>query len=226
MPWRVRLANDGGTVVLVDLDLAAVKGAADEIRTTCRGDVHAFQVDVTDSAEVARLFLDAEESLGGLDGLVNAAGGISQALDVEDIDDEEWRRVVDANLFGTFLCCRVAFPIMKRGGGGRIVNVSSEAARLPLWPTAAHYVAAKAGVIGLTKHLALEGGPFNINVNVAAPGVTLTEKTRAYYSARTCSGVAGMTPVRGGLQRSTSRWVQFFSCCPKRRHTSQGSCWM
>jgi len=108
-----------------------------------------------------------------LDILVNNAG-IGQRLLAEDIGEADWRRVIDVNLTGTFLCARAALRIMKPRRSGHIVNVASIAGKRISIHGGAHYTAAKAGIIGLTRHLAYELGPYGIRVNAICPGETLT----------------------------------------------------
>lgn len=187
-------AARGDGVVLTDVDGDAIGTLVADL-TSRGGDAYAVQADVTDSGSVNALMDAAERFLGGVDVLVNSAGGFPRAKGVEELEDEEWHQVVELNLFGTFACCRAVIPIMRRAGGGRIVNVSSEAARMPAWETGAHYVAAKAGVIGLTKHLARELGRDGITVNAVAPGTTMTPRVRSIYSSERVEQLVDMTPL-------------------------------
>src|SRR5690606_22275837 len=159
------------------------------------GKVVSYPVDVTDSAAVRRMVESAEQQFGGLDGLVNSAGGFPKPVKLSEMSDETWRRVVQLNLDGTFYCCREAAQAMRRAGGGAIVNLSSEAARMPAWETGCHYVAAKAGVIGLTKHLARELGRDRIRVNAVAPGVTLTPRVDALWDEGKKRQLTDLTPI-------------------------------
>jgi 3-oxoacyl-[acyl-carrier protein] reductase len=125
-------------------------------------------VDVTDPAQVTALI----ERIGPVDILVNNAGGVVGQVHhpIEEVADENWRAVVDANLTSTFLCTRAVVPGMKAAGGGRIVNISSGAGRSVSLTGIQAYASAKAGQIGFTRQMAHELGPFGITVNCIAPG--------------------------------------------------------
>jgi len=126
--------------------------------------------DVSDDAQVDHLFDEAARSLGGLDVLVNNAGIAGPTGAVEEIDPVAWRRCIDIDLTGQFLCARRAVPLLKQAGGGAIVNMSSAAGRHG-YAYRTPYSAAKWGVIGLTQSLAKELGPANISVNAILPGI-------------------------------------------------------
>jgi NAD(P)-dependent dehydrogenase (short-subunit alcohol dehydrogenase family) len=130
----------------------------------------ASRCNVADDADVARLFDDAKEALGGLDALINNAGIAGPTGGVDEIDPVEWRRTIDICLTGQFLCTRLAVPMLKAAGGGAIVNMSSSAGRFG-YAFRTPYSAAKWGIIGLTQSLAKELGPSNIRVNAILPGI-------------------------------------------------------
>jgi 3-oxoacyl-[acyl-carrier protein] reductase len=132
---------------------------------------------VTVAADVAAMVAAAVDHTGRLDILVNNVGGVAgveAAPALEEFSEAAWHEVVDRNLTSVFLCCQAAVPTMKAQGWGRIVNVASESARVPIVPRAAGYAyaAAKSGVLGLSRVLAAELAPFGITVNVCAPGFT------------------------------------------------------
>jgi 3-oxoacyl-[acyl-carrier protein] reductase len=132
-------------------------------------------VDVTDRAQVAALI----EKIGPLDILVNNAGGVVGQVGrpLEEVSDEDWQAVVDANLKSTFVCTRAVVPGMKAAGYGRIVNISSGAGRSVSLTGIQAYASAKAGQIGFTRQTAHELGPFGITVNSIAPGFVLSNPT-------------------------------------------------
>ena len=115
------------------------------------------------------MFAAVKASLGGLDALINNAGIAGPTGGVEDIDPAEWRRCIDIDLTGQFLCARRAVPMLKAAGGGSIINMSSAAGRHG-YAFRTPYSAAKFGVIGFTQSLAKELGPANIRVNAILPG--------------------------------------------------------
>jgi NAD(P)-dependent dehydrogenase (short-subunit alcohol dehydrogenase family) len=135
--------------------------------------VHKWTVDLAEPAQVDGLARSALADMGGVDILVNNAGIATTEL-VEDLDEAQWRRVLDVNLTGPFLCAKAVLPHMRARGWGRIVNVASVAARRISFTAAASYTASKAGLLGFTRHLAYEVAPDGINVNAICPGPTLT----------------------------------------------------
>jgi 3-oxoacyl-[acyl-carrier protein] reductase len=131
--------------------------------------------DVSDSTAVAELV----SSIGRVDVLVNCAGGVVGQVGrpLEEVSDEDWRAVVDANLTSTFACTRAVTPGMKAAGWGRIVNISSGAGRSVSLTGIQAYASAKAGQLGFTRQTAHELGPFGITVNAIAPGFVLSNPT-------------------------------------------------
>jgi 3-oxoacyl-[acyl-carrier protein] reductase len=130
--------------------------------------------DVSDRAAVERMFAVVDQRFGRLDALVNNAGIGARIDAVTDIDDETWRRTLAVNLDGTFYCMRAAIPRLRAAGGGRIVNVSSGAARTG-GAIGAHYAASKAGVLALTAKAARELAREGISVNAVLPSVIETD---------------------------------------------------
>lgn len=132
-------------------------------------------VDVTDREQVAALV----ERIGPVEILVNNAGGVVGQVGrpLEEVPDEDWQAVVDANLTSTFVCTRAVVPGMKAAGYGRIVNISSGAGRSVSLTGIQAYASAKAGQIGFTRQTAHELGPFGITVNSIAPGFVLSNPT-------------------------------------------------
>ena len=120
-----------------------------------------------------------------MDALVNNAGGFAVIRDTEDIAEAEWDAILASNLTSVFLFSKAVLPIMKRQRYGRIVNLASVVGRAGAVRVTSHYAAAKAGVIGFTRHLALEVGADGITVNAVAPGTTATERV---LKARTPGG--------------------------------------
>ena len=132
-------------------------------------------VDVTDRRQVDEFV----RSVGAVDILVNNAGGVVGQVGrpLEEVSDDDWRSVVDANLTSTFLCTRAVAPGMKQRGYGRIVNISSGAGRSVSLTGIQAYASAKAGQLGFTRQSAHELGPFGITVNAIAPGFILSNPT-------------------------------------------------
>jgi 3-oxoacyl-[acyl-carrier protein] reductase len=133
------------------------------------------ECDVTDSGSVAWLL----HRIGRVDVLVNCAGGVVGQVGrpLEEVSDDDWRAVVDANLTSTFVCTRAVVPGMKERGWGRIVNISSGAGRSVSLTGIQAYASAKAGQLGFTRQTAHELGPYGITVNAIAPGFVLSNPT-------------------------------------------------
>ena len=172
-------AGVGARVVIAELDAAAGERVAAEC-AAAGADALAVPTDVADDGSVERMAARAAERFGGADVLVNNAAifaTVAIARDrLETLGTDEWDRVMAVNLRGPFLCARAFVPQMRARGGGRIVNISSGTA-LHGGGAPPHYIASKAGVIGLTRALARELGPAGITVNAIAPGATPTDAT-------------------------------------------------
>ena len=192
-----RLAADGLAVAVFDLNGEAADEAAAKI-AAAGGTAVGLTVDVTDRPGLDAAVAEVRSALGPATVLVNNAGldGFGPFL---KIDLETWNRVIEVNLTGTFQCCQAVLPDMIAAGWGRIVNISSSSAHSGQ-PFMAHYVSSKAGVIGLTKSLALEFGPKGITVNTIPPGFIDTPMLRKSESKGLLGeGVdhhASLTPVR------------------------------
>ncbi len=163
----LRLAAEGADVVVNYLSSQSeAESLVSEIEAMGRRAI-AVQGDVARRADVQRLFAAAEARFGRLDILVNNAG-MFFAAKFEELTEEQWDRILNANLKSQFLCAQAAAPIMKRQGQGRIINISSLGGFLP-WPAFTHYCVSKAGSIMLTRCLARALAP-EILVNSVAPG--------------------------------------------------------
>jgi 3-oxoacyl-[acyl-carrier protein] reductase len=130
-------------------------------------------VDVCRTGDVDALVEQAVSELGGMH-IVVANAGIARKVALEDLDDAAWQRVVDVDLNGAWRCFRAGLPHMRRAGFGRLIATSSVAGTVSAWPEHPHYAAAKAGLVGLVKSLAVEYGPDGITANAVAPGVIRT----------------------------------------------------
>lgn len=165
----LNLAARGATVVVHGVsDRAVVQRVASEIREA-GGQAFAVAGDVSDPQQVQGFVEEAASLAGRLDILVNNAA-IRRASPIEQLDYAEWRAIVSVILDGAYLCSRAAIPYLKESGQGRIVNIGGITAHIGA-DCRAHVVAAKAGVVGLTRALAVELGPHGITVNCVAPGL-------------------------------------------------------
>ncbi|HET6950302.1 MAG TPA: SDR family NAD(P)-dependent oxidoreductase [Acidimicrobiales bacterium] len=171
-----RLAADGAAVAVFDRNGDGAREAAAKIEAS-GGTAIGVEVDVTDRPGIEAGVADVKQRLGRPTILVNNAG-LDWFEPFLSIKVENWNRVLDVSLTGTFHCCQVVIPEMIEEGWGRIVNISSSSAHSGQ-PLMSPYVSAKSGVIGLTKSLALEFGPKGITVNTIPPGFVDTPMLRA-----------------------------------------------
>lgn len=172
------LVREGARVHVCDVDDAALAalGKSDP-------GIGATRCDVGSRADVARFFDESLARLGGLDCLVNNAGIAGPTGRVDEIDPAEWDRCVAIDLTGQFNCVRLAVPLLRQSGNASIMNVSSLAGRLG-FPMRTPYAAAKWGVIGLTRSLAMELGPDRIRVNALLPGIVAGERQTGVLNAK------------------------------------------
>lgn len=196
------IAAEGGTVVLVDNDKSRLETAQATIEAA-GGRARTRQADALDPEQVDAVVESTVRDAGRIDILVNAVGGSTviprPAATVDELTFAEWQRLIAFNLEGTFLFCHTVAPVMKRQGGGKIVNISSIAGRGLSESSSSAYAAAKGGIIAFTRKLAHELGPFGITVNAIAPSLTLTERIRPRWERRTRDEQArevGRTPLR------------------------------
>jgi 2-hydroxycyclohexanecarboxyl-CoA dehydrogenase len=157
-----RLAAEGARVAVTDVNVDGARGIADEL------DAAAFELDVRSSDSVRAAVEGTERELGPVDVLVNNAGYDEWGW-FTDTDEALWQRVLAVNLVGVIACTHAVLPGMQERRRGRIVNVSSEAGRVGSSGSAV-YSAAKGGVLGFTKAIAIENGRFGITANAVAPG--------------------------------------------------------
>jgi NAD(P)-dependent dehydrogenase (short-subunit alcohol dehydrogenase family) len=183
-----RLAAERARVAVVDLDAEGAARTVAELRSQ-GAMAQAFSCDVADAAAVTDAATAAERALGPIDVLANVAGiGDTASLEgLEAITDERWDRVFAVNLRGPFLLCRALLPGMVERGRGAVVNVSSLAGRSKSANGGPAYSASKAGLLGLTRHLAFDYGPKGIRVNAICPGGVDTPMLRAGGAHRAAS---------------------------------------
>ena len=163
-------AREGAKVAILDRNLALTQEVAQAIHGV------AVDADVADETSVKDAVSRVAGALGGLDGLVHAAG-ISETSTFDKTDFKTWRRIMSVNLDGTFLVCQAALPFLREAGKATIVTLASGQALMP-GVAGSSYSASKAGVLNLTKALAIELAP-DIRANVVCPGVTMTPMSDA-----------------------------------------------
>jgi 3-oxoacyl-[acyl-carrier protein] reductase len=192
------LAREGAAVVV---NYATRRNDAEEVVAAVRGSggrAIAVQADVSRAADVEAMVARARTELGPIDVLVNNAALTDTHKPWQEIDEEEWDRVMAVNLKSCFLCFRAVYPSMRDGGWGRVINISS----VTFWlgrPHLVHYIASKGGVIGFTRALAREVGVDGITVNAVTPGAIQTESELEMFPDQ--EGVARFTSEVQSVKR-------------------------
>jgi NAD(P)-dependent dehydrogenase (short-subunit alcohol dehydrogenase family) len=230
----LRLAEEGAAIVVADItgsfdEFPGYKaGTGSEELAGIAGEIARLgvrslpvPVDVTDPDSVRSMVEKVKKELGRIDILVNNAGGAPGPAPLTQFSLAAWEKTLAINLTGTFLCSREVAPVMIEGGGGKIINMSSRAAiRGAIWMHA--YSAAKAGILGLTRSMALELAPFKICVNALCPGDIVTDlklwgwQLEAQVTGKTVAEIqeaaAGATPLgRLGTPQDVAGAVAFFA---------------
>ena len=212
--------REGASVVLNYLDnQAAAQEIASQIRALGPRAVP-IAGDVAQAADVRRM-VEAGESLGGIDILVNNAG-IFPRVEFLDMTEAQWDEVLNVNLKGTFLCTQaVAQKLVERGRAGAVINLASSAA-FRSSPRGVHYVASKAGIVGVTRATALELAPYRVRVNAIAPGTTDTAQPRYGMSEEELQAAGRQVPLgRMGTPEDVADLAVFLASEEARHITGQ-----
>jgi NAD(P)-dependent dehydrogenase (short-subunit alcohol dehydrogenase family) len=215
-----RFARDEYKLVLIDLDDQAGQQLAGAWRR--RGaELSFFPADLTEEAAVNATFEKIITAHGCIDALVNVAGGSLHRHQLEDFPLAHWQAVIDANLTSTFLCCRAVVGLMKKQKSGAIVNISSDIGFSGDAGRSA-YAAAKAGILGLTRSLALELATCGVRVNAVAPGRIATPRVRASYTDIEWEAAAKRIPVgHAGVPEDVAEAVAFLASDAAKHMTGQ-----
>jgi NAD(P)-dependent dehydrogenase (short-subunit alcohol dehydrogenase family) len=214
-------AAHGAAVAAADVDPARAEALARELGAA-GGTAVGLAVDVTDEASGRDMVAAAVRELGGADILVNAAGATVRTR-AEDLAPDDWRRVLDINATGTFLCCQAAGAHMARAGGGAIINLSSVRGRFGATFGQAEYSASKGAVDALTRSLAAQWAELGIRVNAVAPTFVETDLTRAVLAdEKFAAGLRASIPMgRWGDTGDVVGPVLFFASPAARFVTGQ-----
>ncbi len=188
-------AREGARVALLDVDAPALDDLALDLER--RGtQVLGIKADVTRAADVRAAVDSIQSRWSRVDILVNACGGFSTIRPTEEIPDDEWDAVLGINVRSAFLCTKAVLPSMKQRRAGRIVNFSSIGGRGGLVLLCSHYAAAKAAILGFTRHVAMEVATLGITVNAIAPGTVATERFKALRTAEETAALAARVPMQ------------------------------
>ena len=214
-------AEHGAAVAAADVDPARAEALARDL-VAAGATAVGLAVDVTDETSVRDMVAAAVRELGGADILVNAAGATVRTR-AEDLAPDDWRRVLDINATGTFLCCQAAGAHMAQAGGGAIINLSSVRGRFGATFGQAEYSASKGAVDALTRSLAAQWAELGIRVNAVAPTFVETDLTRAVLADETfAAGLRASIPMgRWGDTGDVVGPVLFFASPAARFVTGQ-----
>ena len=205
-------ASEGAFVIACDINGAKVRNVADEIIKS-NGKAIAKVFDVSDENQVKEAIAPIREEYGDIDILVNSAGIISLGK-IENISNEQWDRVLDINLKGTFLMSREVVPGMKNRKKGCIINITAAAAKTGGMNVGGNYVASKGGISSLTIHLARQLAPFGIRVNAISPGPVDTPmlgSDSADYSSEMRENIVKSVPLGMGYPEDIAYGALFLA---------------
>ncbi len=201
--------REGAKVALVDVDTGILETSKNEIKKT-RGEVIIIPCDITKSVEVKAMVNQVQKAFGRIDILVNNAGIIRRGT-IDTVTEEDWDQVIDVNLKGTFNCSKAIVETMKRQRYGKIVNVSSIAGKMGDITSAPGYGPSKAGVDALTKTLARQLAPYDINVNAVSPHAIETEMSAQWSEERRREIITSIPLGRLGKPEDVAEAVLFLA---------------
>jgi 3-oxoacyl-[acyl-carrier protein] reductase len=205
----VTFLREGAAVVIIDSDKERLEPFRGEIGKDYQKGLTIF-CDITKSSDVKEMVARVHKKFGRVDILVNNAGIIRRGT-IETVTEEDWDRVIEVNLKGTFNCCKAVVEIMKKQNYGKIVNVSSIAGKLGDITSAPGYGPSKAGVDALTKTLARQLAPHGINVNGVAPHAIETEMSAQWSEERRREIIASIPLGRLGKPEEVAEAVLFLA---------------
>lgn len=203
-------AAAGATVFGLDVDQDRGEAVAAAARDG-GGDATFLRTDVTSKSAVGETF-DRIAAAGGLDVLINNAGGFWEQLTTEETSEEEWDKVIDLNMKGVFLCAQAAIPYLRQSEAGRIITISSLAGQTTMYRSSPPYSAAKAGVLALTRVLAYELAGDGITSNAIAPSAVLTDRVLAVRGPEERARTQQTIPLgRYGEVEDIVAWMLFLA---------------
>ena len=206
-------AREGAAVAIASTNLLEALRVGKEIEAA-GGSALVLQTDVTRADQVAAMVEAVLARWGTVDILVNGVGGFHGMAPLTEITEEQWDHVINLNMKSAFLCAKAVAPIMMEKKKGRIINIASQiwAGPNPHAPTSLPYGAAKAGLIGFSKHLAKQLGAYGITVNAVSPGTTVTPRVVKARGEESLKKIAALSPLNRLLQpEDTAQAVLFLA---------------
>jgi 3-oxoacyl-[acyl-carrier protein] reductase len=191
----VLLGHNRARVAVCGRDQETIEGATAETREACAAEAVGLAADLTTEEGVRRLRTEVEDRLGPAEVLFAFAGGFGARTPLLETELGEWNDIVESNLTSTFLTLREFAPGMAERGSGSIVTMASNAARFLDIKLTASYAAAKAGIMMLSRHAALELGPHGVRVNILAPATILSERVKRNMDEERLTSIAEMSPL-------------------------------
>ncbi len=200
------LSEAGGRVAIADIDFEGACAAASRLEGA-----RAYRCDFGHPDDISELHQQVRRDMpAGIDILINNAGVIAYTKELK-IDLKDWNRLIDVNLTGVYWTCREFSEDMQAKRCGKIINLSSLAARIGGIDVGVHYTVSKAGIIGLTRDLAKKLGPFGVNVNAVAPGIMLTGPVKQQIGGREDDYIAKIPLGRLGQPEDVANVILFLS---------------
>jgi 3-oxoacyl-[acyl-carrier protein] reductase len=191
----VLLGHNGARVAVCGRDRESIERVVEQAREAGAADVAGLEADLTSPDGVAALRAGVEDELGPAELLFAFAGGFGARTPLLETELGEWNDIIESNLTSTFLTLRQFAPGMVERGGGSIVTMASNASRFLDIPLTASYAAAKAGIMQLSRHAAIELGPHGVRVNVLAPATVASERVKSAMDAEREAYIAGLSPL-------------------------------
>jgi 3-oxoacyl-[acyl-carrier protein] reductase len=189
----LKLAEENYYPILLDRDEEAGTRASAALQTASFANQF-YSLDVSNEQQVTKVFAQILAEHQRIDVLINLAGGTIHKKPIQDLTLAEWQEILDANLRSTFLCCRAVTGVMKSRRAGKIINTSSNFG-FSGNPLHTAYSAAKYGIVGFSKSLALELAPYGVRVNCIAPGLTATDRVRSHHTREAFEAMSRSLPI-------------------------------